>query len=287
MIKSIIDSDPETSESLVLGIPFGAGVSFGTGTENGPAAIKEILDSQVELFDRYTKRETCYEHTIGYEEVKVTPEVDAKSMCAAVTDQLAGREQFVLGLGGTHIVTLPILEHYATRHDPQAVTVVQLDAHLDLRNDDSEYSDETPDTLAHSTVMRRVHELGYNILPVGIRTYAKEEYEYAFNNEIDFVEASRFDKPVPAMEEIVNRITTDAVYITCDIDALDPGIAPGTGTPVPGGLTIEFVEHLIHRIAQRKTIIGADIVEVAPLANNPITEYTAGQIAYHILSQTL
>jgi agmatinase len=197
---------------------------------------------------------------------------------------LEAEQRFYVLLGGVHSVTIPSLKSLATKIDPSEVTVVQIDAHFDLRDDDSEYNEVSPSKFAHSTVMRRAHEYGYNLLPVGIRTMFKDEYDFAKANNIQYFEWGRVDVKTPTVEEVVKAITTEKVYLTIDVDGFSPGVMPATGTPVPGGLSWEYGEDLVRAIMKQKTVLAADIVEVAPVEHSGQTEYNAAQLVYHMLS---
>ena len=162
--------------------------------------------------------------------------------------------------------------------------MLQIDAHFDLREDDSDYSDAPPDRFAHCTVMKRAHDFGFNILPVGVRTMYKGEIDFVHDNGIRFFEWGRADVPLPSIEEVLECIPTDKVYLTIDVDGFDPAVMPATGTPVPAGLTWEYGEALIRSAMERKDVLAADVVEVAPVESSLQTEYNAAQLVYHILS---
>ena len=168
--------------------------------------------------------------------------------------------------------------------NPKDVTVLQIDAHCDLRNDDSDYSDD-PTNLAHSCVLRRVNELGYPLVQVGIRTYFKGEYEYFSNpkNNITVFEWGN-KKKIPTVAEILKSIKTKYVYITIDVDGFDPAHMPGTGTAVPGGLEWWYGVELIEKVIKGKELVGADIVEVSPMRDSILTEYGAAQLCYSMIA---
>jgi agmatinase len=163
--------------------------------------------------------------------------------------------------------------------------VLQIDAHLDLRDDDSDYNDEDPSRYAHSCVMRRAHEMGFRTCAVAARAYSRDEYRYALEAALPVFEWGRGAEP--EVEAILDAIATDRVYLTIDIDGFDPAIAPATGTPVPGGLSWDYGTRLIRELFRAKEVIGADIVEVAPLAGTGLTEYAAAQLCYDMLCYKL
>jgi agmatinase len=163
------------------------------------------------------------------------------------------------------------------------MTILQIDAHCDLRKDDSDYSDN-PSPLAHSTVMRHASSLGFPVVEVGVRTYSKDEYEYFNNpqNNVKVFEWGPGDKP--EIEEIIKSIKTKYLYITIDVDGFDPSVMPGTGTPVQGGLKWWYGIKLIEKLVEKFNLVGADIVEVSPIPDSVLTEYGAAQLVYTIIA---
>jgi agmatinase len=191
----------------------------------------------------------------------------------------------VVLLGGTHAVSIGALQAHAARQRAQDVTVLQIDAHLDLRDDDSDYNERDPSRFAHSCVMRRACDLGFRTCSVGSRAYAREEYQYALDHSLPVFEWGRGAEP--AIEEVLAAIATERVYLTVDVDGFDPAVAPATGTPVPGGLSWAYGTRLLRELFRTREVIGADIVEVAPVAGSGLTEYAAAQLCYDLLAYKL
>ena len=195
------------------------------------------------------------------------------------------------------------LKHH---HESKEVTIVQVDAHFDLRDDDSDFADEPHGKLAHRCVMRRAAEAGFNIVNVGVRAYSGEEMEFART----LIVAGRMlvlDRggggwlihnppcsPVCArsssVEEICRAIQTDKVYLTLDVDGIDPAHMPATGTPVQGGLKWDYTQDLVQALFKNFQVIGADVVEVAvkdPSNMNHaerLTAYGAAQLIYDLIA---
>jgi agmatinase len=159
---------------------------------------------------------------------------------------------------------------------------MQIDAHCDLRENDSDYSD-TPSDLAHSTVMRHASSLGYPIIQVGIRTYSKDEYEY-FSNKKNNVKVFEWSRKIPKITDIIRSIKTKYLYITIDVDGFDPAHMPGTGTAVQGGLEWWYGIELLEKAIKKSELIGADIVEVSPVSDSVLTEYGAAQLCYTMIA---
>ncbi len=205
--------------------------------------------------------------------------------------KLFDSEKFLIMLGGEHTVSLGALEAISKKENPRDITILQIDAHQDLRNDNSDYS-ENKEKFAHSCVMRRIHELGFPIVQVGIRTYSKYEYEYWQKNKktITVFEWGKKASPIGLqpreipISAILKAIKTKKVYITVDVDGFDPAYMPGTGTPVQGGLRWYYGLDLIEKAIDSKELVGADIVEVSPQRDSVLTEFGAALICYKIMA---
>lgn len=289
MIDTIINSGKITknADAVILSASYEKTASSRKGTASGPKAILKMLDSKLELFDRKYKNKPSDFIKIAEQDLgnisKLTPQ-KALDKITTECSKLLDQDKFVFLLGGEHSVSLGLLTALSKKYNPKDVTVLQLDAHCDLRNDDSDYSDD-PTNLAHSCVLRRTHELGYNLVQVGIRTYAKMEYDYFTKNKktIKVFEWAS-DRDLVPISEIVKSIKTKYVYITIDVDGFDPAFMPGTGTPVQGGLEWWYGVELLDKVSSTKNLIGADIVEVSPQKESVLTEYGAAQLLYSIIA---
>jgi agmatinase len=286
MVDSIINcASPAEADALVIGAPYERGASFGGGAANGPRAILACLDRQVELFERYTRTEPARRYRIAREMLDGIGVLSPEDMVEQVADALLARPAFTVLLGGTHAVTIGALRAHAARQRARDVTVVQIDAHLDLRDDDSDYKDRDVSRCAHSCVMRRAHELGFRTCAIGTRAYGRDEYRYALAESLPVFEWGRGREP--AIAEVLDAIATDRIYLTIDADGFDPAAMPATGTPVPGGLSWEYGTALVRALFEAKEVVGADLVEVAPIAGSHLTEYAAAQLCYDMISYQL
>jgi agmatinase len=133
--------------------------------------------------------------------------------------------------------------------------------------------------------MRRASERGFRTCSVGTRAYARDEYQYARERSLPVFEWGRGTDP--AIEEVIAAIATRRVYLTVDVDGFDPAVAPATGTPVPGGISWVYGTGLVRELFRTRDVIGADIVEVAPVAGSGLTEYAAAQLCYDLLCYKL
>lgn len=279
-------SSPVGADVVIIQAPYEATVSYGKGAAHGPEKILEALAGKLELFDRSFKLEinnllkiACLD---AHDMSALSPE-QALAHLVEQTQSVVSLGAFPFLLGGEHSVTLGPLKALAHKYNPAEVTIVQLDAHCDLRDSDADYS-EHPSHLAHSCVMRRAHELGYQLVQVGIRTYAKSEYEY-FSAHSDTIHVFEWGAKTPSIASIVQAIQTKYVYITIDADGFDPAFMPATGTPVQGGIDWWYGIELLSQVIRAHQVVGADIVEVAPVPTSVLTEYGAAQLFYSMVTE--
>jgi agmatinase len=286
MVESIINCTTlENADAVLIGVPYEHGASFGQGAAQGPAAIVACLDRQIELFERHTRTEPAHRYRIAHRMLQEVSALAPQAMVERVADAVLRCDAFVLLLGGIHSVSIGALRAHAARGPAQNVTVVQIDAHLDMRDDDADYNDRDPSGYAHSCVMRRARELGFQTCSVGIRAYALDEFRYARKERLPVFEWGKDGEP--AIADVLAAIGTERVYLTLDVDGFDPAVAPATGTPVPGGISWAYGTRLLRELFLNKEVIGADIVEVAPVAGSGLTEYAAAQLCYDLLAYKL
>lgn len=272
---------PEKARAVV--IPFGleASVSYGSGTAAGPAAIL-AASHQLELFDDELWREPYLDYGIAaLREPEMAKGLDASlAQLAGVVGEVLEAGRFPLVLGGEHSLTAGAIRPFAERYKDLAV--LQFDAHADLRDG---YLGEK---YSHASAMRRVLDHPHvTLTSVGIRAVSKEEADYAAANR-DRVrifwgrEQASWD-----IEAIVAPLKGQPVYVTFDIDGLDGAVMPATGTPTPGGLSYLHALAILRRTAEVATIVGADVVELAPIPGLHVCDYTAAALAYKIMSYAL
>ncbi|MFA6076549.1 MAG: agmatinase [Candidatus Paceibacterota bacterium] len=288
MIDSILSAkNLDEADVVIVSAGYEKTTSSRKGTVNGPKAVVDMLDSKLELFDRAYKMRSCDKIKIGQKDLNNINSLSSPQVLLKITAEckkILDENKFVFLLGGEHSVSLGLLQAIAKNISPKDVTILQIDAHCDLRDNDSDYSLKST-KYAHSCVMRRVHELGYNLVQVGIRTYYKGEYEYFSDpkNNIKVFEWGNGHK-VPSIAEIIKSIKTKYVYITIDVDGFDPAHMPGTGTAVQGGIEWWYGVELIERVIDSHELVGADIVEVSPTRDSILTEYGAAQLVYTMIA---
>src|SRR3989344_3120238 len=288
MVDRVINTkEIKKADVVILSVPYEGGVSFMSGTARAPKRIIECLDNNVELFDINFLCEPAKKIKTAHREItgikKLTPEKVVHKIDGELTKILNDRNVPIL-LGGEHTVSLGALRAIAKKENPKDITILQIDAHQDLRDNNADYS-EKKTKYAHSCVMRRVHELGFSLVQVGIRTFSKYEYDYTKKNPktIKVFPWTRKDKK-PKVTDVIKPIKTKKIYLSIDVDGLDPSVMPGTGTPVSGGLKWNYTLNLIEKLFQEKNVIGADIVEVSPMRDSVLTEYGAAQLCYNIIT---
>lgn len=274
-------ADAAHAAVFVLPMPFEATVSYGHGTADGPAAIIEA-SRQVELYDREFDCEPALAYGIHTLPALTLPEEPAAAVAAiaAAVAQAAGSGKLVVGLGGEHTVSVGF-----GRGLLQALggplTIVQIDAHCDLRDsyEGSPYS--------HACIARRLlEEAGIEqVLQLGIRSLCPEEIGFARANP-DRVRIW-FSEDVHAggwQAELITRLQGRRVYLTIDVDGLDPAIVPATGTPEPDGLTWTETLTILRTVTQHATVIGLDCVELAPVESLHLANFAVAKLLYKAIS---
>jgi len=272
---------PEDARAVV--IPFGleASVSYGSGTARGPAAIL-AASQQLELFDEELWREPYLDYGVAaLREPKIKRKAaKALEQLADIVEQVLSTGRFPLVLGGEHSLTAGAIRPFAARH--RDLAVLQFDAHADLRDG---YLGEK---YSHAAAMRRVLDhSAVRLVSVGIRAISLEEATFLEANPERITIHWGKDQARWDIEEIVRPLRGRPVYVTFDIDALDAAIMPATGTPVPGGLSYLQALAILRRAAEVATIVGGDVVELAPMKGMHGCDFTAAAIAYKLLSYAL
>ena len=273
--------DPKTARYRIIPIPYEGTVCFLGGTALGPDAMLDV-SNQMEHFDEELQCDITQTGIATYPPIlpEDTPEKTSVKIYQTVTQESYFQPGKVpIFLGGEHSITPPLVRAAAESYP--GVSVLQFDAHADLRES------YTGGRFSHASAMRRVLETTPHLVQVGIRSFSAEE-----SRECP-AQIARLITPTMLRQHSEDCITqilrnlTEHVYITVDIDAFDPAYAPGTGTPEPGGLDWFQVTQILRRVCEVKTIVGADIVEVAPLGNNNvITEFLAVRLAGKIIAYT-
>ena len=288
-----LDLPPELAErrtagALILPIPFEATTSYVKGTEHGPAAILSA-SSQVEYYDELHRDEPCRRgiHTLPALNCRGAEE-EVVARIEQETSVLAGEGKFILSLGGEHSLSIGTVAGVARAAGD--LTVVHVDAHADLRD---EYQGSH---LSHACVARRMAER-YPIVQVGIRSLSSEESKFIGSGGVTTVFASEVASERAAgrpsgtrpawIDRVVGAVETTSVYLTVDLDGLDPSIMPAVGTPEPGGLLWHEVLELLEALFKGGGVVAADVVELSPIRGMVAPDFLAARLAYKIVGHAL
>ena len=267
----------DASRILVWPVSYEGTVSFGTGTGGGAMAIVDA-SRNMELYEEETRSEV-YKlgiHTLDEFESRDTPEAMMESLYDR-TKQLLDSEKFICMLGGEHSVSAPVIRAHAERF--HNMSVLQIDAHADLRDT----YDGTPHS--HASIMARVvKDLRIPSVQVGIRSISADEAR-SLNTGLPtkIFWAKDIVGKTDWIESAVGALTEN-VYLTIDIDGLDPSLVPTTGTPEPGGLGWYETLALIRTLAKKRRVIGMDLVEFSKTDNSDAPAFLCSKLVYKSLA---
>lgn len=268
--------DDPTAPYAVLPIPYERTTSFAKGTAGAPSAILAASE-QVELFDEERLEATRLRvQTLSEPDCETGTDQGALDDIRRAANAVTSQKRFLMALGGEHTITAPLVA--ASQAAYGALSVLHLDAHLDLRD---RYEGNR---LSHACVMRRVMEMGVPITHVGIRSVCEEEYELVTKGGMMVFWARALVESADNswMDSIIERLGRQ-VYVTIDSDCLDPSVMPGTGTPEPGGLSWYQLTGLLQRVCSARSVVSADLVEVVPIPGTVVSEYTAARLAAKLM----
>ncbi len=270
-------SDLATARVLVLPVPYDFTTSYQGGARLGPRAILSASQN-MELYDEElgpTYRGGI--HTLPeLEPTALGPE----AMCDRVAETAAWvweQGKLLAMLGGEHSITVGAIRSAASRFP--RLSVLQVDAHADMRD---RYLDSTH---SHACVMRRVREL-IPAASVGIRSMSEEEAEYLRQHPAPIWSVRSF-RALGGQYGPLLEALTEQVYVTFDLDGLDPSQLPATGTPEPGGLDWYEAVDLLRAVAERKRLVGFDVVELSPLPGQVASDFIAARLAYRMMGLAL
>jgi agmatinase len=277
--------DPHGLDVAIVGVPYDGGTSYRPGARLGPREIR----NQSSLIRPYS----YFQKTAPFDRLNVAdvgdvdaPPINIEKCYAAVEERIgaiadAGATPLVVG--GDHSISLPVLRALARRHGPLAL--VQFDAHIDT------WDEYFGGKYFHGTPFRRAIEEGAidgrRFVQIGIRGPLYGEDDFVFHAEhgitmIDIEHAT--ERGLEWVVEQIHDVATGPVYMTFDIDCVDPAFAPGTGTPEVGGFTSHDAQRLVRGLAGLP-LVGGDIVEVAPPFDGPgqITALLAANLMFEFL----
>jgi agmatinase len=267
----------DTARVLVLPVSYEGTVSFGTGTGEGASAIIDA-SRNMELYDEETDSEV-YKigiHTLDEFQPRETPEAMMNALYER-SKELIKTDKFLCMLGAEHSVSAPIIRAHSEKY--HNLSVLQIDAHADLRDT----YDGTPHS--HASIMARVvKDLRIPSVQVGIRSISADEARaLGAGLPTKIFWAKDIVGRTDWIDEAVDSLTEN-VYLTIDIDGLDPSLVPTTGTPEPGGLGWYETLTLIKKLAEKRRIVGMDLVEFSKAENSDAPAFLCAKLVYKSLA---
>ncbi|NER02503.1 MAG: agmatinase [Okeania sp. SIO3C4] len=282
-IGSEIEPDYTTAKVAILPIPYEATTTYRRGCVNGPSAILDA-SQQLECYDEELDRETGLEVGIYTHESiadtrngkKILP-LDMLKVTQETVEKLVNDGKFVIAIGGEHSITNGIVKAYQKIYMEEKFTVIQIDAHGDLRY---EYEDSIYN---HACVMRRIIEMGLPTIQIGIRAICKEEANLIKEKNLTVFRAREIVIQPDWIERAIASIQTQRVFLTIDLDGIDPTLIPGVGTPEPGGLNWYSLTTFLRKLFELHEVVGCDIMELAPVTDSVVSEFTAAKLVYKLI----
>lgn len=253
--RSFAGFNSEKSPFVIVGIPMDITSSFRPGSRFAPAALRDAATN----IEFYSLRTGIDMGEVGFNDVgdlALHPS-DVEENVKRIKDVISffsEKGKIPISIGGEHTITV------GTVMGTNADCVISFDAHLDLRDEYLGYKYD------HACVMRRLHESGVKIMEIGNRAVSKEELEYARRTGIPFITANLVQ--TLGVREVARKVANFAteckrIYITYDMDSIDPSYAPGVATPEPEGLSPSIILDIVNLIADRR-VVGFDVVEISP-----------------------
>ncbi len=272
----------EQAKVVILPIPYEATTTYRRGCENGPDAIL-AASQQVEYYDEELDKETCNEvgiYTANAIADTRNSAITAEEMLQVTQEtvfKLIKNNKFAIALGGEHSITTGVVAAYRQAYPQENFTVVQIDAHGDLRH---EYEGSIHN---HACVMRRIVDMGLPTVQIGIRAICKEEADLIKEKNLTVFRARDIAKNPDWIEKAISSIPTKKVFLTIDLDGIDPTLIPGVGTPEPGGLTWYGLTVFLAQIFATRQVIGCDVMELAPIVDSVVSQFTAAKLVYKLI----
>lgn len=264
----------EEAEFIVIPIPYDLTSTYQSGSRRGPHAILEA-SGNMELYDE----ELCKETYLAGIYTLPPLESDARGPAEmvniihhAIADILKHNKIPVI-LGGEHSISFGVVK--AMKEKYRDISVLQLDAHADLRN----YYQCSP--YGHASVGRRISEL-CPLVQAGIRSMSAEEADFLKTSNVKQFSADFILEEQNGWQKVSENLSSD-VYITIDIDVLDPSIMPATGTPEPGGIYWKDLLRIIREVSKRCRVRGVDVVELLPIPGIVAPDFLTAKLVYRIM----
>ena len=270
------DNDDLKENSFgIIGVPFDSTTSYHSGARLGPVVVREASFSFEKYNTVFNKDLTACFYDFG--DVNVI-HGNCEKTCQIVEDtvnELIELNIKPIIIGGEHSASIGAIRALAEKYEK--LTVIHLDAHRDLA---FEFIGEK---YSHATVMRRAHEMGVDLVQIGIRSSSKDEEDFVKSTyNIQTFKNRDVHKHMDAIEYYLINID-GPIYISIDMDVVDPSIAPRVGNPTPGGLFISELETIIETLSH-KNIVGLDVVETASDRLGDNTAVVGAKLIYDFLT---
>ena len=276
-MTTFLDMDEELYELeharyVLLPVPYDGTSTFVKGADKGPQAILDASDS-LELYDVQYQIEACNAgiHTDQHTYDLSSPDNMVQSVYQRVKHFME-MQKFSILLGGEHSVSVGAIKAMSEQYED--LTVLQIDAHADLRD---EYHDSIYN---HACVMRHAQDYA-RVVQVGIRNVCTEEMHNLVPENVFY--AHDIYNTEEWMDRAVERLTQN-VYVTFDLDGLDPSILPATGTPLPGGLQWYPTLRFLDKVFRQRNVVGFDVVELCPQPDNKVSDVLAATLVYKMIN---
>ena len=268
------ERDPQSAKFRVIPVPLERTVSYGAGTAGGPDAI---LEASVELERLFRNTEPCAQGIATEDAVDCSgPLPEVMERIAARTEGAVKAGAVPVTLGGEHALSYGAVRG-VVRGLGRDVGIVQIDAHADLR---LAYQDERH---SHASVMQLLaEEDGIRIAQFGVRALCTEEATRRTDCGVFYRDAEELVTENISAVDLPDDFPQD-VYVSFDVDGLDPSILPATGTPVPGGLGYYQALNLVRHALKGRRLVGFDVVALAPHDDSTVSDFTTAQITYAIM----
>lgn len=269
--------DYKQSRFVIQQVPYEHTSSYLAGSAKGPAAMIEASHF-VEFYDEELDLESYKQGGIAtIKAIDFNGKVDAGAieLIEKQTADLINDGKFVVSLGAEHTVTLGFVKAFLKKYPK--LSVLQVDAHSDLRESyhGNKYS--------HASVMARIHDLAVPLTQIGIRAQCREEADLIKRSDNIFTFYAHEIRNQPDwMTEALQTVEND-VYITIDADGFDPSVIPAVGTAEPRGLYWEETLTFLKKVIGSRNVVGFDVVEIAPVAGNILSEYTCAKLIYRLI----
>jgi len=269
-------TDYAKARTVVFPIPYDLTLSYTGGARNGPSAIINA-SRQLETYDHDLDFDPSAKGITTLPELEPLvsgPEAMQDLIYKAVMPVI-NDNKFLLSLGGEHSITAALVKAYKEKYNN--LSVVCIDAHSDLR--DSYQGSK----FSHACAMARVADMT-DFVSVGVRSFAGNDLEKLYADNL--FTPSRFRSESKLFEKKLSQLNND-IYFTIDLDGLDPSVIPAVGTPEPGGLLWDEVMRIFALVADGRNIVGADIVELSPIAGLVYPDFTAAKLAYRLIGKSI